>query len=817
MHSAFVLADLNRIRQISQICHARSQFLEEDFVENDDQILSAISAVEEEIFLSPQMREQILAKHPWSPISQIGKTFFQRSLSDSPETHLNSLRKATKEIRAGALLERLFWTIHEGVLYSRNSTIRMPLHYVRFRVWGPNFPSQWRRDLWTLSQSLNRLQCADVTEDRPDSMFVYTAGGDKRGTTSHCLDRCVWSDRGSHAHYHVFTGPAFLGVLEDLWTDQSEERGDRYFMAHDEESVSNSTERWNARLSEIGKTGRLTQIYLPAVVGSRKKIQLFRPEGQRLLHVIIREASRPIKQSENKHPSGLPLLEFKGNQVPDEKRFRNGVPHALISCPYLKAAGRYVGFNGNGKRRQQGYKLETWAINKAQLEDASTFLRQLKAVATKLDLIVVAFDAQTRKWRGLEELLALAKDKPNVAKRHHLRIYADTNFRSRWDDFFGWNESRSPDSSEEFAAEATALLGKYQSSKAEGARLVGCHPSHFSKLLKGTRKMKRQTFEKLQMELESIYGAKPEGAGVEKERIPIKVNETSPKSLIAAIQATHSENSSLELALLYRQCGWSVIPQKAGSKKPLIKWKQYQTKCPSEAEIKLWWKEHPSAGIALVAGPTSGVFVVDVDGEEAHQEFRKRVPELGTLLKVNSGSKDPYRYHLYFQHPVLRTKAKITPWHPALEFRGHGGLLILPPSQHASGRRYMWSPESEQWSGDLPPLPESIVQAIEANSSETAAVDGSEFAELNKELPLGNADDARLTTATRQFLSGEFANESGWNDRIFKTACELCGNEVPVETALTWIEAGARPRTKDDRDKLNATVKSAYSQQRTVF
>jgi hypothetical protein len=97
------------------------------------------------------------------------------------------------------------------------------------------------------------------------------------------------------------------------------------------------------------------------------------------------------------------------------------------------------------------------------------------------------------------------------------------------------------------------------------------------------------------------------------------------------------------------------------------------------------------------------VFVVDVDGTEAWKALLARLGEEPLAPKVISGSREPHRFHLFFRHPDIVTGAKFTPWHPKLEFRGHAGLVVLPPSVHKSGRRYSWL--DGQSIDDLP-LPE---------------------------------------------------------------------------------------------------------------
>jgi hypothetical protein len=80
-----------------------------------------------------------------------------------------------------------------------------------------------------------------------------------------------------------------------------------------------------------------------------------------------------------------------------------------------------------------------------------------------------------------------------------------------------------------------------------------------------------------------------------------------------------------KVARAYLQRGWSVAPQLPGGKKPCVKWKPYQVRRPTEDELGTWFRTWPTAGIAVVLGKVSGLFVVDVDGPEAHAVLLERL------------------------------------------------------------------------------------------------------------------------------------------------------------------------------------------------
>lgn len=221
-------------------------------------------------------------------------------------------------------------------------------------------------------------------------------------------------------------------------------------------------------------------------------------------------------------------------------------------------------------------------------------------------------------------------------------------------------------------------------------------------------------------------------------------------------------------------------------------------------ELNKWFEHSSDAGMALVLGPVSGVFVVDVDGPEAHAELVKCLGYEPIAPKVLSGSGKPDRYHLFFRHPAVSTKAKSTPWEEHLEFRGKGGIVILPPSVHKSGNRYTWAAGRSPKDIPLPEVPQAILEALKPVPLQvSAAVLGTTIAGV------------KASRSTARFLRGELAEGPRWNDGLFNAACDLHGRGMPLDEAIPLLIAGARPWNVGERDAVLRTIDSAYSQRRT--
>jgi hypothetical protein len=194
-----------------------------------------------------------------------------------------------------------------------------------------------------------------------------------------------------------------------------------------------------------------------------------------------------------------------------------------------------------------------------------------------------------------------------------------------------------------------------------------------------------------------------------------------------------------------------------------------------------------------------------VDGPEAHAALVARLGQEPVAPKALSGSRKPSRYHLFFRCPDLPTKAKVTPWHPSLEFRGKGGVVIIPPSLHRSGNRYEWAPGQSPADLPLPALPDAVVSALREQSTPGRPP------AATVELP----DGLQTSPSTRRFLSGLYANGPKWNDRLFRAACDLQARGLPQAVAEPLLVKGAQPWDSGEEEKARETVRSAFNQART--
>lgn len=148
------------------------------------------------------------------------------------------------------------------------------------------------------------------------------------------------------------------------------------------------------------------------------------------------------------------------------------------------------------------------------------------------------------------------------------------------------------------------------------------------------------------------------------------------------------------MALQYAQRSLAVFPVKEKDKTPLTKNGCKDAIKDAEA-IHRWWSQSPNVNIGIATGEPSGLWVLDIDGEEGEDSLKALEAAHGALpptMEVHTGGGGR---HLYFALPQgldISNSAGKVGW--KIDVRGNGGYVVAPPSVHKSGRKYEWSVDS---------------------------------------------------------------------------------------------------------------------------
>lgn len=158
--------------------------------------------------------------------------------------------------------------------------------------------------------------------------------------------------------------------------------------------------------------------------------------------------------------------------------------------------------------------------------------------------------------------------------------------------------------------------------------------------------------------------------------------------------------SMLQVALDHARRGWPVFPLAPGEKVPAFKSAHpegdpLRNRCHGqcgqdghgcydatreERTLLRWWTGWAVANVGLATGATSGLLVLDVDGEKGEASLAALVARHGAL-PVTAEVRTRKGRHIYFLHvPGLKNRAAILSKDSGLDIRTDGGYVVAPGS-----------------------------------------------------------------------------------------------------------------------------------------
>lgn len=216
------------------------------------------------------------------------------------------------------------------------------------------------------------------------------------------------------------------------------------------------------------------------------------------------------------------------------------------------------------------------------------------------------------------------------------------------------------------------------------------------------------------------------------------------------------------------------IPEEQYGKRPVGKWKQYQTEHATDSDIQDWfWAANHNIGI--VTGQLSGLVVLDIDSEDAYEmALEKCLPDTPTV-KTGRG------YHMYFKYKEGVRNFQKRDDLPGIDLRGEGGFAVAPGSIHyQTGTLYKWVPGKTLDDLELEELPDWVLAKAPKEKPSLKLLSG------------GVADGERNNSLTR--LLGPWVKEMSFDE--------------VEEKALEWNETCNPP---DDERQILKTAKSIWA------
>ncbi len=170
---------------------------------------------------------------------------------------------------------------------------------------------------------------------------------------------------------------------------------------------------------------------------------------------------------------------------------------------------------------------------------------------------------------------------------------------------------------------------------------------------------------------------------------------------------TRTDEGAVRQAIAdYLERGWNVIPLRGEEKKPAFakdELRPHLYQRPDRETVRGWYGEGRFGGVGVVTGPTSGIVVLDVDGEEGKALLKKHGHAPTPMVATSKG------LHLYFKDPSNAIPTCIR-FAPDLDLKAGGGYVAAPPT---AGREWIIGPD------ECPPadLPEWVIERIRLRGS----------------------------------------------------------------------------------------------------
>lgn len=180
-----------------------------------------------------------------------------------------------------------------------------------------------------------------------------------------------------------------------------------------------------------------------------------------------------------------------------------------------------------------------------------------------------------------------------------------------------------------------------------------------------------------------------------------------------------------EVALAYRDRGYSIIPIKPGEKAPgaygtsgpfrwsgLKEWQRYCDAPVTDEQLAIWL-DWPDAGIGIALGAASNLIALDFDHRaDLHNAIQQIIPASPVRKTGAKGFTAFYRFNGWHTRRWQDNTGSTV-----VELLSTGRQTVLPPSVHPDGMAYRWlTPETllDIPPSELPEITEEHIAALDA-------------------------------------------------------------------------------------------------------
>ncbi|GEM_PF-1590723 len=229
--------------------------------------------------------------------------------------------------------------------------------------------------------------------------------------------------------------------------------------------------------------------------------------------------------------------------------------------------------------------------------------------------------------------------------------------------------------------------------------------------------------------------------------------------------------NKLESAIVYAATGWRIVPchsvkngkctcRKQNCSKPgkHPRLKQWPNVATFDVEtIRAWWTQWPDANVGVATGERSGIIVFDFDGKDGELSLKELVERDSSILETRVHRSGSGGTHLFFRSLGTQVRNAVRRI-PGMDVRADGGMIILPPSNHVSGKCY--SVVSALSIAALPASLHSLLVCHKEDDDHKESNESEEIKRMKQEKEGGR--EARKIAPKKQTIPREISEQIEW-------------------------------------------------------
>jgi hypothetical protein len=199
-------------------------------------------------------------------------------------------------------------------------------------------------------------------------------------------------------------------------------------------------------------------------------------------------------------------------------------------------------------------------------------------------------------------------------------------------------------------------------------------------------------------------------------------------------EALREGEACFDAALKYESLGLSVLqlcpPDHVGvgkghgkgccspGKVPFGLWKEFQSRRATDQQIRDRWRARPTFNVGAATGPVSGIVAIDRDGADGARMIQEASGgDLPPTWQFQTPGGERHLYKIPDGVSLRPTHMPGGEKHQGFSLLGEGAQTVMPPSRHAGGGYYSWTPGHAPGEIDLAPAPAWLVRLMTQDSA----------------------------------------------------------------------------------------------------